>query len=303
MRTRSKPPILLDRLGEHQRGREGVGAVRWPSSTTWTRLVGAHRSALRIASVACSGPTVRTVTSASPVAASRDLQRLLDGVLVELGEQPVDADPVDGVVGLGERAVALGVRHVLDTDDDVHDSRVLFRRFGWFLGSGHPCSRRQVPAVSPVPCGPTARCYPPVAPTRRGDGVTVGTPARGRPGLPRPLGRATAAPYDDRAKVGPMTPDRSTADGAVPGALCLVLHSHLPWLQHHGVWPLGEEWLHQAWVESYVPLVAELDSLAAEGHRDVLTLGVTPVLAAQLDDPARPRAGAHLGGPVAAALP
>jgi 1,4-alpha-glucan branching enzyme len=71
----------------------------------------------------------------------------------------------------------------------------------------------------------------------------------------------------------------------VPGALCLVLHSHLPWLQHHGVWPLGEEWLHQAWVESYVPLVAELDALAAEGHRDVLTLGVTPVLAAQLDDP------------------
>ncbi len=30
----------------------------------------------------------------------------------------------------------------------------------------------------------------------------------------------------------------------------------------HGVWPLGEEWLHQAWVESYLPLVAELDALA-----------------------------------------
>lgn len=70
---------------------------------------------------------------------------------------------------------------------------------------------------------------------------------------------------------------------AVPGAFCLVLHSHLPWLPGHGVWPLGEEWLHQAWGESYVPLVAELDALADEGHRDVLTLGVTPVLAAQLD--------------------
>ena len=69
----------------------------------------------------------------------------------------------------------------------------------------------------------------------------------------------------------------------MPGAFCLVLHSHLPWLPGHGVWPLGEEWLFQAWVESYVPLVAELDSLAAEGHRDVLTLGVTPVLAAQLE--------------------
>ena len=72
---------------------------------------------------------------------------------------------------------------------------------------------------------------------------------------------------------------------AVPGAFCLVLHSHLPWLPGHGVWPLGEEWLHQAWVEAYVPVVAELDSLAAEGHREVLTLGVTPVLAAQLDHP------------------
>ena len=70
---------------------------------------------------------------------------------------------------------------------------------------------------------------------------------------------------------------------AVPGAFCLVLHSHLPWLPGHGVWPLGEEWLHQAVGEAYVPLVAELDALADQGHRDVLTLGVTPVLAAQLD--------------------
>ena len=71
----------------------------------------------------------------------------------------------------------------------------------------------------------------------------------------------------------------------VPGVFCLVLHSHLPWLPGHGVWPLGEEWLFQAWVESYLPVVAELDALAAEGHRDLLTLGVTPVLAAQLDHP------------------
>ena len=32
-------------------------------------------------------------------------------------------------------------------------------------------------------------------------------------------------------------------------------------------------------------MVALLDRLAAEGARDVLTLGVTPVLAAMLDDP------------------
>ncbi|MBV9315331.1 MAG: glycoside hydrolase family 57 protein [Pseudonocardia sp.] len=69
------------------------------------------------------------------------------------------------------------------------------------------------------------------------------------------------------------------------GTFCLVLHSHLPWLARHGVWPVGEEWLYQAWAGSYLPVLRLLDQLAAEGHRDVLTLGVTPVLAAQLDDP------------------
>ncbi|HEX9337354.1 MAG TPA: 1,4-alpha-glucan branching protein, partial [Pseudonocardiaceae bacterium] len=69
------------------------------------------------------------------------------------------------------------------------------------------------------------------------------------------------------------------------GTFCLVLHSHLPWLAHHGSWPVGEEWLYQAWAHSYLPVVDLLYELAERGRRDVLTLGVTPVLAAQLDDP------------------
>jgi len=76
-----------------------------------------------------------------------------------------------------------------------------------------------------------------------------------------------------------------TAGGAPPvGTFCLVLHSHLPWLAHHGAWPVGEEWLYQAWSQSYLPVVDLLQRLAGEGRRDLLTLGVTPVLAAQLDD-------------------
>ncbi|GLZ35397.1 1,4-alpha-glucan-branching protein [Lentzea sp. NBRC 105346] len=69
------------------------------------------------------------------------------------------------------------------------------------------------------------------------------------------------------------------------GTFCLVLHSHLPWLAHHGTWPVGEEWLYQAWAHSYLPVVDMLRRFADEGRTDVLTLGVTPVLAAQLDDP------------------
>ncbi|MFC0543861.1 glycoside hydrolase family 57 protein [Kutzneria chonburiensis] len=69
------------------------------------------------------------------------------------------------------------------------------------------------------------------------------------------------------------------------GTFCLVVHSHLPWLAHHGSWPVGEEWLYQAWAHSYLPVVDLLERYAAQGKRDMLTLGVTPVLAAQLDDP------------------
>lgn len=69
------------------------------------------------------------------------------------------------------------------------------------------------------------------------------------------------------------------------GTLCVVLHSHLPWLAGHGTWPVGEEWLHQAWSASYLPVVEVLHRLAGEGRRNLLSLGVTPVLAAQLDDP------------------
>jgi 1,4-alpha-glucan branching enzyme len=69
------------------------------------------------------------------------------------------------------------------------------------------------------------------------------------------------------------------------GTFCLVLHTHLPWVAHAGAWPVGEEWLHQAFTGSWRRVFALLDWLAAEGARDVLTLGVTPVLAAMLDDP------------------
>jgi 1,4-alpha-glucan branching enzyme len=69
------------------------------------------------------------------------------------------------------------------------------------------------------------------------------------------------------------------------GTFCLVLHSHLPWLAHHGAWPVGEEWLHQAWGTSYTPVLEVLRRLGEQGRTGVLTLGVTPVLAAQLDDP------------------
>lgn len=71
----------------------------------------------------------------------------------------------------------------------------------------------------------------------------------------------------------------------VPGLFTLVLHTHLPWLAHHGRWPVGEEWLYQSWAAAYLPLMRVLRSLAAEDRRHLITLGMTPVVTAQLDDP------------------
>ncbi|GAB2646746.1 glycoside hydrolase family 57 protein [Gordonia jinhuaensis] len=81
-----------------------------------------------------------------------------------------------------------------------------------------------------------------------------------------------------------MTTAHTTAPD-VPGQFTLVLHSHLPWLANHGRWPVGEEWLYQSWAGSYLRVAAVLEELADEGRTDLLSLGVTPVLAAQLDDP------------------
>lgn len=67
--------------------------------------------------------------------------------------------------------------------------------------------------------------------------------------------------------------------------LALVLHSHLPWLRRNGTYPVGEEWLFQSWSEAYLPLLDALERLAAAGGRDLLTVGISPVLAEQMDDP------------------
>ena len=76
-----------------------------------------------------------------------------------------------------------------------------------------------------------------------------------------------------------------TPSARVPGQFSLVLHTHLPWLAHHGRWPVGEEWLYQSWAGAYLPLLRVLRRLAEQGRAGLVTLGLTPVVAAQLDDP------------------
>jgi 1,4-alpha-glucan branching enzyme len=60
------------------------------------------------------------------------------------------------------------------------------------------------------------------------------------------------------------------------GALAILLHTHMPYVEGFGTWPFGEEWLWEATTTSYLPLLDLLDAGAP------LTLSVTPVLCDQL---------------------
>jgi 1,4-alpha-glucan branching enzyme len=60
------------------------------------------------------------------------------------------------------------------------------------------------------------------------------------------------------------------------GALAIVLHTHMPYVEGFGTWPFGEEWLWEAMAGCYLPLLELLDAGAP------LTLSLTPVLCDQL---------------------
>ncbi len=64
------------------------------------------------------------------------------------------------------------------------------------------------------------------------------------------------------------------------GALAIVLHTHMPYVEGFGTWPFGEEWLWEAIAGCYLPLLDLLDA-----REPMLTLSITPVLCDQLGAP------------------
>ena len=68
------------------------------------------------------------------------------------------------------------------------------------------------------------------------------------------------------------------------GAFTFVLHSHLPYARKAGRWPHGEEWLHEAMAETYIPLLNALTRLQTEKIPARLTISLTPILLEQLAD-------------------
>ena len=45
----------------------------------------------------------------------------------------------------------------------------------------------------------------------------------------------------------------------------LTLHSHLPYVLNHGRWPHGSDWITEAAIDTYLPLIDALLGLDAEG--------------------------------------
>ena len=69
------------------------------------------------------------------------------------------------------------------------------------------------------------------------------------------------------------------------GYLALILHAHLPFVRHpeHESF-LEEDWFFEAITETYIPLIAVMQRLAADRVPFKLTMSITPTLGAMFDD-------------------
>lgn len=73
--------------------------------------------------------------------------------------------------------------------------------------------------------------------------------------------------------------------GSPSGYVALLLHAHLPFVRHPEYeYFLEEEWLYEAVLETYIPLVEVFDRLLADRVPFQLTMSVSPPLAAMLED-------------------
>src|SRR4026207_451050 len=65
----------------------------------------------------------------------------------------------------------------------------------------------------------------------------------------------------------------------------VMLHSHLPYVLNHGRWPHGSDWICEAAVDTYLPLVDSLQALAEEEIAAPVTGGTPPIRVNQRASP------------------
>ena len=69
------------------------------------------------------------------------------------------------------------------------------------------------------------------------------------------------------------------------GNFVLILHTHLPWVLHHGTKVHGVDMVAEAVAECYIPLLNVFNDLLDEGIPPKVTLDISPVLCEQLEHP------------------
>lgn len=62
----------------------------------------------------------------------------------------------------------------------------------------------------------------------------------------------------------------------------LHLHTHMPYVMNHDMWPHGTVWLSEVVCESYLPILEVIQDLHQEGIRPTLSFDFSPILLAQL---------------------
>ncbi|MDI6872993.1 1,4-alpha-glucan branching protein domain-containing protein [Candidatus Solincola sp.] len=67
-------------------------------------------------------------------------------------------------------------------------------------------------------------------------------------------------------------------------SFAILLHSHMPYVRRGVDWPVGEQWILEAWAECYLPLWQLIEDMAAGRCPGKLALTMTPILAEQLED-------------------
>ncbi len=69
------------------------------------------------------------------------------------------------------------------------------------------------------------------------------------------------------------------------GRYVLILHTHLPWVLHHGTKPHGVDWLNEAVAECYIPLLNVFNDFVEQNILPKVSLNLSPVLCEQLESP------------------
>ncbi len=70
------------------------------------------------------------------------------------------------------------------------------------------------------------------------------------------------------------------------GSFTFILHTHLPYVLHHGKWPHGSDWLSEAVAECYLPILSSLERMSADGLSPRISMDFSPINLEQLADPA-----------------